>query len=56
LRIVTPWFCSTICTAVVGRYEAYFYQCHVTADYSIVLESTVLERLLQQALRLPADS
>ena len=45
---VTPWFCSTICTAVVGRYEVYYDQYHVTADYSIVLE-----QVLQQALRLP---
>ena len=48
---VTPWFCSTICTAVVGRYDVYYNQYHITADYSILLE-----RVLQQALRLPADS
>ena len=48
---VTPWFCSTICTAVVGKYDVYLDEDHVTADYSILLEE-----VLQQALRLPADS
>ena len=30
----TPWFCSTICTAVVGRFDVYFDQHHVTGSYS----------------------
>ena len=48
---VMPWFCSTVCTPVIGRYEVYWDQYHVDGTYSIVLE-----RVLQQALRLPADS
>jgi len=46
---VTPWFCSMTCTAVIGRYEVYWDQYHIDATYSLVLE-----RVLQQALRLPA--
>jgi peptidoglycan/LPS O-acetylase OafA/YrhL len=46
---VTPWFCSTLCTAVIGRYDVYHDQYHVTATYTYVLE-----RLLSRALRLPA--
>ncbi len=48
---VTSWFCSKTCTTVVGKYEVYDGQYHVTADYSIVLE-----QVLQQALQLPADT
>jgi hypothetical protein len=47
----TPWFCSTICTAVVGRYDVYLDEDHVTADYSFLLKG-----VLQQALRVPENS
>jgi hypothetical protein len=34
---VVPMFCSTICTDVIGRYQPYWDQFHVTAAYSTVL-------------------
>ena len=34
---VVPWFCSTICTGVVGRYQPYWDPYHMTASYSMVL-------------------
>jgi hypothetical protein len=46
---VTPWFCSTVCTGVIGRYDVYFDQYHVAATYTYVLGG-----VLRQALRLPA--
>ncbi len=46
---VLPWFCSTKCTAVIGRYEVYFDQYHVTAAYSFYLA-----RVLSEALQLSA--
>jgi peptidoglycan/LPS O-acetylase OafA/YrhL len=33
----TPWFCSTVCTAVIGRYEVYFDRYHITGSYSMAL-------------------
>ena len=46
---VTPWFCSTVCTAVVGHYQVYFNQQHVMGPYA-----TFLEGVMADALRLPA--
>jgi len=34
---VVPWFCSTICTDVIGHYQPYWDPYHVTASYSMVL-------------------
>ena len=34
---LVPWFCSTTCTDVVGRYQPYWDPYHVTATYSLVL-------------------
>jgi peptidoglycan/LPS O-acetylase OafA/YrhL len=44
---VVPWFCSTVCTGVVGHYEVYFDQAHVAATYTYVLEG-----VLKNALRI----
>ena len=44
---VIPWFCSSTCTAVIGKYEVYFDKWHITKDYSLYLE-----RVLADALRL----
>ena len=41
---VVPWFCSTVCTAVVGHYEIYFDQAHVAAVYTYVLAGRTQER------------
>jgi peptidoglycan/LPS O-acetylase OafA/YrhL len=32
-----PWFCSTICTDVIGHFQPYWDAYHVTATYSIAL-------------------
>jgi peptidoglycan/LPS O-acetylase OafA/YrhL len=47
---VLPWFCSTTCTAVIGKFEVYFDLYHVTAAYTFYLD-----RVLSQALSLSAQ-
>ena len=42
---VVPWFCSTVCTGVVGHYEVYFDQTHVGATYTYVLENVLKNAL-----------
>jgi peptidoglycan/LPS O-acetylase OafA/YrhL len=44
---VIPWFCTTTCTAVIGRYEVYYDDYHITLAYSDYLSS-----VLTTALRL----
>ncbi len=46
---VTPWFCSITCTAVIGKYEVYLDQDHVTAAYA-----QFLSRMLAMSLHLPS--
>jgi peptidoglycan/LPS O-acetylase OafA/YrhL len=46
---VIPWFCSTTCTAVIGKYEVYLDDHHVTGAYAFFLTG-----VLSQALDLPA--
>jgi peptidoglycan/LPS O-acetylase OafA/YrhL len=46
---VIPWFCSTTCTAVIGKYEVYFDDHHITGAYSFFLSG-----VLSQALDLSA--
>ena len=41
----TPWFCSATCTAIIGHYNVYLDQKHLTATYSMYLRS-VLARAL----------
>ena len=41
----TPWFCSNVCTAIIGPYEVYLDRFHVTATYA-----TYLQKVLGQAL------
>jgi hypothetical protein len=45
---VTPWFCSTICTAVIGQDQVYFNQQHVMGTYA-----TFLGGVMARALQLP---
>jgi len=47
---VTPWFCSSVCTAIVSHYVVYEDTFHMTADYAIYLE-----RVLGQSLGLPGS-
>jgi peptidoglycan/LPS O-acetylase OafA/YrhL len=42
---LTPWFCSTTCTAIVGKYEVYFDQYHITAAYAYYLKGALAETL-----------
>jgi hypothetical protein len=44
-----PWFCSSVCTDVVGHYRPYWDGFHVTASYSVALG-----QVLENALDLPA--
>lgn len=43
---VTPWFCSAVCTAVIGNMVAYTNDYHVTATYADYLTGT-LEAVLR---------
>ena len=40
-----PWFCSTTCTDVIGRYLPYWDSVHMTLDYSIVLSGVLGQAL-----------
>ncbi len=42
---VTPWFCSSLCTSVVGRYVVYVNQLHITGTYSMALRKVLAEQL-----------
>jgi len=48
---VMPWFCSTICSAIVGKYQVYFNQQHVMGSYALSLEGVMAE-----ALQLPTSA
>jgi hypothetical protein len=37
----TPWFCSNVCTAVVGPYNVYMDRFHVTATYATYLHNAL---------------
>jgi peptidoglycan/LPS O-acetylase OafA/YrhL len=45
---VIPWFCSTTCTTVIGRYEVYYDDYHITLAYS-----AYLTKVLAAVLALP---
>src|SRR5579872_2114291 len=40
---VTPWFCSSVCTSIIGRYEVYWDAWHVTKTYSRFLEGVLAQ-------------
>ena len=42
---VTPWFCSQRCSAIVGHFQVYVNQLHITASYSLFLERVLAEKL-----------
>ncbi len=48
---MTPWFCSQVCSAVIGRYIVYFNQFHITATYG-----RYLENVLAQAIGVPTTT
>ncbi len=51
----TPWFCSTTCTDVIGRYQPYWDPYHVTNTYAHVLGPTLLQALAA-VLHPPAEA
>ncbi len=46
---LAPWFCSVTCTAIIGHYDVYVNDSHITNTYAHVLEG-----VLAGALHLPA--
>ncbi len=42
---VLPWFCSTTCTAVIGRFQVYFDAYHVTGEYANYLGSVLRQAI-----------
>ncbi len=42
---VTPWFCGSTCSAVIGDYDVYAAGGHVTLDYSRFLEGVLGQSL-----------
>ena len=44
----TPWFCSKVCTPVIGNYDVYFDHWHMMGPYALSLTN-----VLAQALDLP---
>lgn len=42
---VTPWFCSQRCSAVVGHYQVYTDELHVTGTYSVFLQDVLARKL-----------
>jgi peptidoglycan/LPS O-acetylase OafA/YrhL len=40
-----PWFCSSICTAVIGHYDVYLDQFHITASYGAYLQNALADSL-----------
>ncbi len=47
---VVPWFCNHTCSSVIGNYEVYLRNDHVSRSYSLYLED-----VLGKALDLPAS-
>jgi hypothetical protein len=47
----THWFCQRTCTAIVGKYEVYFDEGHLTQEYAHFLEG-----VLANALQFPAPT
>ena len=42
---VTPWFCSSTCTAVIGDYEVYWDDAHITSTYADFLAGVLAASL-----------
>ena len=41
----TPWFCSSVCTAIVGPYDVYMDRTHITAAYAAYLHHALAQAL-----------
>lgn len=42
---VIPWFCAKTCSPIIGRYDVYFDQSHVSVGYSRYLEGVLAQKL-----------
>jgi SGNH domain (fused to AT3 domains) len=42
---VTPWFCASKCSPVIGDYDVYFDAAHVAVGYSVFLEGVLAQKL-----------
>ena len=42
---VTPWFCAATCSSVIGHFEVYLDQLHVTESYSLFLRDALAQQL-----------
>jgi hypothetical protein len=40
-----PWFCSITCTAVIGKYEVYWDDHHITGEYAFYLARVLSDDL-----------
>jgi hypothetical protein len=48
---VVPWFCTTTCSSVIGHYEIYLRNDHITEAYSLFLEGVLGKALGLQTLQ-----
>jgi hypothetical protein len=46
----TPWFCSTTCTAVIGNYNVYLDDLHITSTWARYLEIVMAKALTPDLL------
>jgi SGNH domain (fused to AT3 domains) len=51
---VIPWFCSAVCTPIIGNMVVYFDQFHITSTYSVFL-SGVLRTALRRFMAPPVS-
>jgi hypothetical protein len=42
---LVPWFCSTTCTAVIGNFEVYYDDYHITDAYALFLTGVLSQSL-----------
>jgi hypothetical protein len=42
---VTPWFCASSCSSIIGNYNVYFNAGHVSLGYSVFLEGALKQAL-----------
>ncbi len=40
-----PWFCSSVCTAVIGHYDVYLDRDHITAAYGTYVQNALAQSL-----------
>jgi hypothetical protein len=48
---VTPWFCATTCSTVIGHFDVYFNSSHVAVGYTRFLEGVLAQALNLSGLK-----